>query len=103
MMAPSLWSTGTETPLFESLAIADVLQIGPNELVQPGGLLRLLAEFRGQAGHFFLKRLAVILNFGCSHVAARGEDVAVPAAVVQRGTVTEAGDVLVLRSLQLRA
>src|SRR5262245_26834988 len=54
-----------------SSAIADVLKVGPDELVEPGGLCGLGAEFGGQAGHLVLEQFAVVLDLGSPDVAAR--------------------------------
>src|SRR5689334_15491188 len=73
---PTVISTATSfsTTFRHSPAISDVLQVGPDEPVQPGGLLRLLAEFLGQALHLLLERLAVVLGRRRADVAARRQD-----------------------------
>src|SRR5437588_12787294 len=86
-----------------SSAISKILQVSPDELVELGRLLRLLAQLGGQAGHLLLERLAVVLDLGGADVAAGREDVAVLANIVERGALAEAGHIGVLRSLTLPA
>jgi hypothetical protein len=57
--------------------IADLHQIRPDQLVQLGGLLRLLTEFGGQALHFVVEWFAVVFGLGRTDVTARRQDVAV--------------------------
>src|SRR5262245_45752086 len=79
-----------------SSAISDVLQIGPNELVQFGGLLRLFTEIVSQAFHLVVERLTVVFNFGGSDVSPRCQDVGVVTDVFNRRRLAEPRYVLVL-------
>src|SRR3990172_1765598 len=75
--------------------IANVLQVGPDELVKFGGLLHLPAQLGGKAGHLLFEGLAVILDRGCANVPTGSEDVAVMADLVQGGGFAEAGDIFI--------
>jgi len=57
----------------------------------------LLLQLCSEPLHLFLERFPVVFGFLHADVAARCEDVAVRADVVERGGFAEAGDVLVGR------
>jgi hypothetical protein len=55
--------------------MADLLQVGPDGLIEAGGLGGLGAEFSGQAGHLVFERIAVGFDFSSADKAARRQDV----------------------------
>jgi len=85
-----------------SFAIPNVLQVSPDELVQFLRLLGLFAQGGRQLGHFLLERLTVVFDLGCTDIAARGENVIMPAYVVGRCGFAETGDILVGANLCVR-
>ena len=65
-------------------------------------LLGLFAQGGRQLGHFLLERLTVVFDLGCADIAARGENVIMPAYVVGRCGFAETGDILVGANLCVR-
>src|SRR5262245_35439673 len=68
--------------------MADVLHVGPDEPVHPGGLLRRLAEFVGEALRLVVERLAIVFHLGGPDVAARRQDMAAGRTVPGRTVPT---------------
>src|SRR3990172_2822758 len=86
-----------------SPAIPELPQIGGDGGVQAGGLLGLLAQRRGEPAHLFVEWLGVLLNVRGADVAARGEDMAVSADLVDRCGPAAAGGAGVLAGALIAA
>jgi hypothetical protein len=87
--------TSPRRNVVHSPAIADVLRVDPDKLVELGSFCHLSFQFGGQSDHFLLEGFTIVLDLSRADIMPRCEDVVVMADVVERGALAEAGYVTV--------
>src|SRR5665647_1668083 len=103
-VSPQLTSaTSPSRTVCQSPAIAEVLHVGGDRLVEARCLGSLLPELRDEPRHLLIEGLAVLLDHLRAHIPPGREHIPVRAHLVERRALAEARDVVVLPYPRLAA